>query len=218
MTAGPEDARGRRITAVYSITCSDGRRYIGGSVNVRGRWAMHRWDLRRGRHANRKLQEAWTALGEDAFSFAEVERVDRTALRERGQHWIDHFSAAVSGFNLSPTAGSNAGLVAGPETRAMMSALHSGNSYCRGLKRGAEFGAKISAALRKRTIRPETRAKLSRAHSGERGPAAKLNNAAVHAIRARLSDGESRRSIARSFSVAPDTINKIANGKTWVGV
>lgn len=211
------DRKAKHITGIYAITAADGRCYVGSSVNIRGRWAMHRWDLRRGRHANRKLQDAWTALGEDAFTFDEIERVERDRLLEREQHWMDHHRAAADGFNLSPTAGSNAGVVAGDATRAAMSALHKGNTYCRGLKRSPEFGAKISAALRRRVIKPETRAKLSEAHRGDRGPSAKLTREDVAAIRERLAAGESRRSIARSFSMGNDAINKIANGVSWVG-
>lgn len=47
-----------------------GRVLLGSSRNVAGRLNRHRFDLQRGRHADRELQADWNRHGADAFEFA----------------------------------------------------------------------------------------------------------------------------------------------------
>jgi len=43
--------------------------YVGSSRNIKSRWATHKYSLRKGRHGNPHLQNAWNKYGEDAFEF-----------------------------------------------------------------------------------------------------------------------------------------------------
>lgn len=52
-----------RASGVYIILCN-GYIYIGRSNNIRRRWPKHMFDLRRDRHANRRLQEQFNVSGE----------------------------------------------------------------------------------------------------------------------------------------------------------
>lgn len=54
-----------------------------------------------------------------------------------------------------------------------------------------------------------------RAPRGEDHPNAKLTTADVAAIRARLSDGESQRSIGRAFGVGHQYVGDIGAGRFW---
>lgn len=54
-----------------------------------------------------------------------------------------------------------------------------------------------------------------RMHPGESNPGAKLTEDQVREARLRLADGESQRSIARSFGIHYNAIWKIANGLKW---
>lgn len=49
--------------------------YVGSAVDFKKRKARHLWRLRRGDHANKHLQAAWSKYGEKAFVFAIVEHV-----------------------------------------------------------------------------------------------------------------------------------------------
>lgn len=49
----------------------------------------------------------------------------------------------------------------------------------------------------------------------ERNGRAKLNSAAVSAIRQRVANGAIQRSLAVEFGVSPQTINHIMRGRTW---
>ena len=71
-----------KTSGVYSITnVVNGKRYIGQSVHVESRWAVHRRYLRSGRHWNPYLQAAWGKYGESFFKFEVlVVELDRTNL------------------------------------------------------------------------------------------------------------------------------------------
>lgn len=71
--------KGQRVrskSGIYAIICASSREeYVGSSVDVPGRWAQHRADLRAGRHHNKRLQQVWRRYGEDAFRFVMLEEV-----------------------------------------------------------------------------------------------------------------------------------------------
>ena len=57
-------------SGIYSVAhLPSGRSYIGSSLNVFQRLRSHRGELRRGKHAIKDLQAAWTRDGEEAFTF-----------------------------------------------------------------------------------------------------------------------------------------------------
>lgn len=60
-----------------------------------------------------------------------------------------------------------------------------------------------------------SRLHMDRLPRGERCHLSKLTDAKVREIRARLTSGESQRSIAKSFGVIQQTISFIARGTTW---
>ncbi len=95
-----------KIIGVYAITHRvSGRRYIGSSIDVAGRWSRHLRYLRNRRH-QRLLQRAWDKYGADAFDFTVVELCSVKELRVREQAWIDWSRAADPefGFNHLPLA------------------------------------------------------------------------------------------------------------------
>ena len=49
--------------------------YVGSAINFEKRKARHIWRLRRGDHANKHLQAAWTKYGEKSFVFVLVQEV-----------------------------------------------------------------------------------------------------------------------------------------------
>lgn len=117
---------------VYAIECVDGRAYVGGAAYIIGRWCAHRLELRRGTHRNHPLQQAWTEMGSDAFTFRVLERVPVGCdLRAAEQRWIDKMLPEGGLFNLYLTAGSPKGTVHTPEMRAKNSlsqiGIHAGD-------------------------------------------------------------------------------------------
>ena len=67
---------GSDLCGVYTILNNITQdQYIGSSINIAKRFAQHRSLLRRGRHYADRLQEAWRAAGESAFSTMVLEEV-----------------------------------------------------------------------------------------------------------------------------------------------
>lgn len=96
-------------SGIYQIRCiPTDKIYIGSTVNLRSRWGQHQRSLRQGKHANSHLQNAWDRYGEAAFEFSVLEYVDRAALLDAEQKWLDESRCADKsiGFNLSTIAGS----------------------------------------------------------------------------------------------------------------
>jgi group I intron endonuclease len=89
---------------VYCITnTANGKVYVGSSINLKRRWDGHKRDLRRQKHHNIKIQNAWNYYGEEKFEFSVLEYVTHIKfLVDAEQRWIDLFQAASQdrGYNL----------------------------------------------------------------------------------------------------------------------
>jgi group I intron endonuclease len=102
-----------RLSGVCQIRCvSNGKIYVGSSVDVRGRWLRHRFELNRGTHGNCYLQKAWNRQGEAGFDIVILELAEPADLLKVEQKWIDQTRCADRkiGFNISPIAGSTGSL------------------------------------------------------------------------------------------------------------
>jgi len=91
-------------SGVYSITNTiSGNRYIGSSHIIKKRWISHRAELRRNKHRNQRLQQAWQKHGEAAFLFEVLELVpNRDGLFDKEQAWIDKLNPQ---YNIKSVAG-----------------------------------------------------------------------------------------------------------------
>jgi len=150
------------LSGIYAIHCViNGKMYIGSAVNFRKRWNAHRNDLDANRHHSGRLQNAWNKYGKDAFSFRVLEFVaNKEDLIGIEQLYLDQFRTfkKETGYNISPTAGSQLGVSCTPGTKAKLSIARSGT------KATAETRARMSAAQAKRKPHSsETRAKISAA-------------------------------------------------------
>lgn len=95
-------------SGIYIIlNLQSGRHYVGSASLMTSRFSAHRSYLRKGRHANCKLQRAWDKYGAESFRFDVVERVaDIKLLAEREQFWMDQ---TLPFYNILRTARSNRG-------------------------------------------------------------------------------------------------------------
>ena len=119
-----------RISAVYAINdLTDGKFYIGSSIDVFFRMRRHHLELERGKHANARLQRAWLKHGAGTFSFGICEECEPGALRSREQMYIDCLGGPDGEFlyNVHPRAGARypqAGRRKSTEARMRMSIAH----------------------------------------------------------------------------------------------
>lgn len=107
-----------KICGIYAISgdyrdvsCGerDAALYIGSSVNIKNRvMCSHFPELRGNYHGNDKLQNAWNAHGDSAFTVFVLEKCSKTELLKREQNWIDFYKASCGErvlYNTCPEAG-----------------------------------------------------------------------------------------------------------------
>lgn len=102
----------KNIIGIYCIVNrTNGKRYVGSSVNVKNRIRQHRHTLKNNKHCNKHLQASWNKYGESAFSFrlhCELESVDNLLINE--QYWIEKYDCIDNGYNQRLKCHSNIGV------------------------------------------------------------------------------------------------------------
>lgn len=152
------------LSGIYQITCSANQViYIGSAVDFTHRWATHRYDLRNGKHASRRLQRAWNKYGEEAFVFDALLVCPKEDLIKHEQEALDEISELIGWrnmFNTLRVASSSLGYKHDDDTRARMTAFQRSRpkpspetikkiaDANRGKKRSPKTCAAVAAALR----------------------------------------------------------------------
>lgn len=155
-------------SGIYKITNKEtGKFYVGSSVNIKRRWYMHKYELKRNNHGNKYLQNAWNKFGEAAFTFEiikEVEPIKKKILKEE-QFYLDALSPyGERGYNISKEASSILGYRHTKEARRKIVESKLGKL------RSTETRRKISEVQMGRTVSQETRDKISKTLTGRPSP------------------------------------------------
>lgn len=74
------------------LNTTNGKRYIGSSINLRTRLWKHRSLLRHNKHDNPHLQNAWNKYGEDSFVYSIIELCDVENRFHREQFYVDNLA------------------------------------------------------------------------------------------------------------------------------
>lgn len=200
-------------SGVYAIVdTTDGRTYIGSSVDIPRRFRQHKRMLNLGKHANAHLNRAWAAHSPEAFYFKILLFCAPDQVLTYEQRAIEAFDAVVRGFNQLPVAGSTAGRKHTEAARAKMSEAHIGRITTErareNMRRGQanrpppseETRARRRAAMLGRTFSEETLRKMSEAHKGRiLTPEQKARQIAAQTGKKRTS--ETRQKIAEKHPV-----------------
>jgi group I intron endonuclease len=175
-----------RTTGIYSITCKiNNRKYIGQSKDIAGRWKQHLYQLRRGTHHTKSLQEDWNKYSYEDFVF-QVELIctkkylsekeieiwdkykDNYNGRPSGHVYPDHTEETKQRISKTKT-----GKKRGPmseETKRKISESK------KGTKTSVETKKKLSKLAKGRTLSEEHKKKISEARREyERKKKEKLN-------------------------------------------
>ena len=203
------------VAGVYQITNTiTGEENIGSTVNISGRWASHRYKLRKGTHGNRNLQESWDKHGKGVFDFSVLEVVsNKSELIAAEQRFFRELNPT---FNIAPNAGSCLGVIHTEESKANMAESRRGDKNC-------WFG-KVPACAGMSNL-PEVKAKISAKNSGSGNPMfgvtpahAKFTDEQVREIRRAISDGDSLTTIAKRHGVSKANIAHIRQGRSYARV
>jgi len=147
-----------KIGGIYEIlNTADGKLYIGSAVSFVSREHDHRRDLKCGKHANSRLQNAWNKYGEAAFTFRPLLICAPKDLLDYEQCFLDVLKPE---YNIAKIAGSQLGTKRSVESRARMSAAMMGKG--RG-PHSPEWVERSAAARRgkKRTLESRRRISIS---------------------------------------------------------
>lgn len=204
-------------SGIYSIRhLASGRVYVGSAVDIAARWRVHLCDLRAGKHANGRLQNAWSKYGAAAFEWVVLELVERPLLLTVEQHWIDRLRAAVNGvgYNIKRRADR-------PTTEPESAAKAWATRRARGTdKWTAEQRAARSLAYSGRKLTAEHRANIGKAGTGKRKAATSATLRAIWArrppeVRAQIASRSSAAQKGRPVSVEMrDRIAATLRGRT----
>lgn len=91
------------MIGIYSITCTiTNKVYIGKSINIKNRWKEHKYALKKNRHANTYLQNAWNIHSAENFIFDIVEETTKDDLQDKEIYYIEVYKACNRqfGYNL----------------------------------------------------------------------------------------------------------------------
>jgi group I intron endonuclease len=117
---------------VYALrNKTNGKLYIGSTIEFYTRIRTHVWSLEAGRHPNRHLQSAWSMYGSGGFEVVVLEKwdpEDPDGLREREDWWLQQHQSfrRERGYNLNQSALGTVGKLS-DETRALLSCLRTGH-------------------------------------------------------------------------------------------
>ena len=169
------------MIGIYQIRrLSDGKCYIGQSVNIRKRFSAHR--TRPVGYIDNAIQKH----GIDSFAFEIIELCDESILDQREIHWIAALDTIKpNGFNLThggeggrpsdeirrKMSDAHKGKTLSTETRKKLSKINSGENHPQfGKQRSKETLRRMSEVMKGNKPSAETRKKLSEANSGENHP------------------------------------------------
>jgi group I intron endonuclease len=132
----------KKICGIYVIVnCNNkGKRYIGKSVNIVGRWKNHKREMDKGISYCTYLQNAWNKWKSDSFVFYVLEECPEEELDNREDYYIKFFDTRnpEKGYNLC--AGGGGITNPSPETRARLSKVHKGKPKSEEFKKKVSLG------------------------------------------------------------------------------
>lgn len=77
------------MSGIYKILCLiNNKSYIGQSINIQKRFNSHKYDLNRGKHRIKQLQDDWNKYGPENFVFEILEECTRKDLGKLEQRYI----------------------------------------------------------------------------------------------------------------------------------
>lgn len=85
-------------SGIYAITNeTSGKKYVGASKDIHKRWIFHKWQLNKGLHPVKELQNDWDK--KNNFDFCIIEECAVEDLDEREIYWIGKLNTREVGYN-----------------------------------------------------------------------------------------------------------------------
>lgn len=157
--------------------------YVGQAININRRWKQHKYKLKKNKHTNKHLQNAWNKYGEENFEFMILEICNEYFLDKKEKYYIRQLYSILKNFGYNKIYGGksnrhteetkkkisegNKGKIVTEESRIRMSKSHKGEiPWNKNIPRDEETKRKISNTLKGRTLTEETKIKISNTLKG----------------------------------------------------
>lgn len=222
---------------IYIIKClSNGKIYVGSAVDLMNRKSQHFYRLRKNKHGNSHLQNAYNKYGEQNFIFEIIKIVEKVEdLISIEQKSIDDFSNENELFNIRKIAKNNLGLKHTKESIIKMTKSGKENGMY-GKTHSQEARQKISESRKnkplteewkknmslarigkkRKPLTDETKEKIHNANKGENCVKAKLNWQIVRQIREEHCSGlYTYKQLGDKYGVYKSAIEKIVKNQRW---
>jgi group I intron endonuclease len=159
-------------SGIYCIfNKSNGKIYVGQSVQLKTRISQHKSELNFNNHSNNHLQYAWNKYGEDSFEFIVIETCDEEKLNDNEIKWINYFNSTNPDYGYNLESGGNSNYHLSDETKQKISEHRKGKCVGEdnpfyGKTHTEEVRKKISETQLGRKHSNETKNKMSESHIG----------------------------------------------------
>jgi group I intron endonuclease len=210
---------------IYKITnIATGDKYIGSAVNLKKRYDFHVYQLQRGAHHNPRMQRAWNKYGADCFQFEPIEILDNPAnLLAREQEYLTSLNVANKKdyYNICGVAGSNLGVKRSDTTKARMSAAQRGRTFKPETiekMRQAKLGKALSDEHKKKIGASCAGKKINRALGIINTRLRKLSNEQVIEVRKMRTNGASWCELSNAFNMGKSAVRRVALGLVYKDV
>lgn len=150
-------------SGIYRIkNILNGKFYIGSAKSFSRRWKSHKDKLRKNKHENKYLQNAWNKYGEQIFIFLVLEYVkNKKNLISVEQCYLDSLQPFKTiGYNICRIAGSRLGTKATKKTKRKISKANKGRRHTE------ETKEKIRKSHLGKHLTEQTKKKLSKIKKG----------------------------------------------------
>jgi group I intron endonuclease len=161
--------------SIYQIlNLTNGKFYVGSTVDIKDRWRTHRRKLRNGTHHCPHLQASWNKHGEDSFSFNVLSIHPVTELDKIEQQWLDehHGSGKCYNFAKFVDSATRGTILQEKHKKAISQALKEfyakNPSPILGRKHSEESKALMSQNRRNKPVSESTKEKLRQANLGKK--------------------------------------------------
>ena len=163
------------VYRIHSLSRPE-RCYVGSARNIEKRWYQHRNQLLKAKHHSFLLQRHFNVHGMGDLRFHVIQPCPESELQYWEQSFIDILKPY---FNISPSAGSQAGFRHSESAKQKMSAANIGHRRWVGRKHSPEAKAKMRDAKLGRKLSFQTRVKLSAARVGNKNASGNKNRLGI---------------------------------------
>ena len=200
--------------------------YVGSASDLKKRWSHHLHFLRRNKHENAHLQNAWNKYGESAFQFKVEQQCPIHSLLKNEQRWLNEHCGQKHCYNIAKNAKhSGAGRTLSSTHKKKISVALAGRTLSEEHKKKigkSNKGRVINRVGRKNmsnarkgiTLSVDHKQKISNSMKGEHAPLSKLTENDVRSIREEYG-AKSYSTLATQFSVDKKTIINVVKHRTW---